>query len=94
MTNQDLAIVPTESELNLACAVIVRKTIRLFFNVPDSEEPRGGEVRLLEAWRQIEPERREAALLEHERQIWQGLLDRLQATPLQRALKKEAIWHD
>lgn len=79
MSTEEVAA-PTERELDLACTVNVRKTIRLFFNVPDSTPNSPGEQRLLDNWHKIAPERREAALGEFQRQLWQGLLNGLRAS--------------
>jgi hypothetical protein len=67
-------------EADLAGHVIILKVVRLFF-LGDNEEtsPRAPEAEeLLAAWHMIPVERREAALLEFQRQLWQGLLDRLE----------------
>jgi hypothetical protein len=68
----------TQRELDLACGMIVLKTVRLFFDTPESEPHGAGAAKLKENWRRVPQERREAALLEFQRQLWQGLLDRLE----------------
>jgi hypothetical protein len=70
--------------------LIVLKSIRLFFDTPETE-PYGPEAsRLLESWREIPADKRESALLEFHTQLWQGLLEGLRES----YIKKRAVWHD
>lgn len=84
---------PTRRELDLACAIIVRKSIRLFFGIEDSEATGPGEQRLLDSWHEVPQERRETALLEFERGLWEGFLEGLQASATW-PLKRGASWHE
>jgi hypothetical protein len=69
---------PNPRELNLTCYAIIRKTIRLFFGTPDSEPNGPTAQRILDAWHEVPQERREAALLEFQRQLWEGFAKGLQ----------------
>jgi len=54
----------------------------------------------LKKWRQIPLERREAAYIEVQRRLWQGVLDHLEEQgpkpgerPYQHLIRREAVWN-
>jgi hypothetical protein len=79
-----------DSELDMACAIIVLKSVRLFFDTPDTEPYGPGASKLLEKWRQVPADSREGALFEFHRLLWEGLLEALRNS----YIKKGAVWHD
>jgi hypothetical protein len=96
--------VPTEVELDLACTFLVIKSALLFFEgaygIPETL-PLGGSAQIfVKKWRQVPLERREAAYIEVQRRIWQGLLDHLEGQgprpgekPYQHLIRREAVWN-
>jgi len=70
----------TDRELDLACRVIMVKSILLFFDTSDSE-PYGPEADgLLKNWAEVPQERREDSLPEFQRLLWQSLLEGLEGS--------------
>jgi hypothetical protein len=95
----------TDRELDMACAFLVVKSAVLFFEgaygIPESEPIEGHARRFAEKWREIPLERREAATIEVQRQLWQGLLDSLLKlgpkpgeTPYQQLIREGAAWRE
>jgi len=96
--------VPTEAELDLACAFLVLKSTLLFFEgaygIPETLPLGGSAQKFLMKWRQVPLERREAAYIEVQQRLWQGLLDHLEEygpkpgeKPYQHLIRREAVWN-
>jgi len=76
-----------ERILDLAAGVIVLKSIRMFFNTPDSEPHGPGAEGLIENWKKVPFDDRVSALPEFQKQVWEAVLEGLQP------IRKGAVWH-
>jgi len=81
---------PTEKELDMACLYMIQNTIRGFSHVDESDVT-PGEERFLARWRAIPHERREAAVIEYQKQVWDVLAEGFKKSLVEERARKEQL---